>query len=312
MQLYKSRTFGAYFQDTFGFIKSNGGHFFKHFFIINGIFILMLMVLGYFFMQFYTDVLFGGISQNNPNVFDEMINENMGWFIFLFILFLVASILFGVMMYAYPIFYLDLYHKLGRKAFGTAELVTAYKQNLLKLFIFILAGILIGIPIIMVMGAVVFVLFITIIGILLLPFVIATFALFYSLTLFEYIQGKRSIWDSFGYSWKLMSSKLIPVIGCVGLFYIMSYLVQNVITLIGYLFGVLRMFTTVDSGNPNPEEMSASFSVIMIIMFLASFVLGAILNNILVLNQGVIFYSLKEETENIHAKSIIDQIGSGE
>ena len=46
MQLYKSRGFGEYFQDTFAFLKQNGKHLFKHFFIINGIFLLILMVIG--------------------------------------------------------------------------------------------------------------------------------------------------------------------------------------------------------------------------------------------------------------------------
>ena len=33
---------------------------------------------------------------------------------------------------------------------------------------------------------------------------------------------------------------------------------------------------------------------------------------ILVINQGIVFYSLKEDNENINTKSVIDQIGSGE
>jgi len=49
MQLYKSRDFSAFFQDTFAFLKQNGKHYFKHYFIVNGIFLMILMVLGYFF-----------------------------------------------------------------------------------------------------------------------------------------------------------------------------------------------------------------------------------------------------------------------
>ncbi len=312
MQLYRSRDFGAYFQDTFGFLKANGGHFFKHFFIVNGIFILILMVLGYFFMKFYTDVLFGGLLQNDQNVFDDLINANSGWFLFIVILFVVASIVFGIFMYAYPVFYLQLYEKLGSKKFGTAEIVTAYRSNLGKLMIYVLASILIGIPLMLVFSAAIFALIITMIGIILIPFLFATFSLFYVMALMEFMEGKRSVWDSYSYSWKLLSSKFLAAVGSVGLFFIMSYLVQNVITLIGYIFGMVRMFTTIESGNPNPEEFSSSFSVLLVIMFMAGFLLGTVLNNIVLLNEGVVFYSLKEENENINTKSVIDQIGSGE
>ena len=312
MQLYRSRDFSAYFQDTFSFVKQNGGHFFKHFFIVNGVFLLILMVLGYFFMKFYTEIIFGGVLQNNPNVFDGFMNSNSGLFLFLLILFIISSIVFGVFIYAYPVFYLKLYNSKGGKKFGTAELITAYKNNLSRLIVYIFASILIGIPLTMVAAVLVFALFITLIGIILVPFAIAVFSLFYIMALMEYMEGERSIWDSYSYSWKLLSSKFIASVGSVGIFYLMSYLVQNVITLIAYIFGMVRMFTTVEDGNPNPEDFSGTMSIIMIITFMAGFLLGSILNSIVVLNQGIIYYSLKEDNESINTKSIIDQIGSGE
>ena len=72
-----------------------------------------------------------------------------------------------------------------------------------------------------------------------------------------------------------MSSKFWVAVGSVGLFYLMSYLVQNVITIIAYIFGMVRLFTTVENGSPNPQEFSGAMSTIMIIMFIAGFILGA-------------------------------------
>jgi len=102
MQLYKSRGFSAFFQDTFSFIKQNGKHYFKHFFIVNGIFLLILMAIGYFITKFYSDFLFSGVLQggNSNTVFDEYMNENFGFFIlfsqdllFILTLTLIISIL---------------------------------------------------------------------------------------------------------------------------------------------------------------------------------------------------------------------------
>ena len=314
MQLYKSRGFSAFFQDTFTFIKLNGKHYFKHFFIVNGIFLLILMAIGYFISKFYTDIVFGGVLQGNSNTqIEEYMNENFGIFILLMIFFLVVALIAGLISYSYSAIYLKLYAENDGKNFETKEIIQMYKKNLGKLFIFLLCGILLGIPLIFVLGIGAFVLMITIIGILLLPFLAGAFSLFYNMTLMEYIRQERGVWDSFGYAWTLMTSKFWAAIGSVGLFYLMAYVVQNVITMIPYLFFLGDMFTSAQQGeNLNPEEVGASLMVMMLVIFFITFIVGIILNNITQLNQGIVFYSLKEDNENMNTKSVIDQIGSGE
>jgi len=314
MQLYKSRGFSAFFQDTFAFIKQNGKHYFKHFFIVNGIFLLILMAIGYFISKFYTDILFGGVLQgeNSATQIDEYMNENFGIFILLIIFFVIIALVAGLISYSYSAIYLKLYVENNGKNFDTQQIVNVYKQNLGKLFIFLLCGILLGIPLLFVLGIGVFILMITIIGILLIPFLAGAFSLFYNITLMEYLQQKRGIWDSFGYAWTLMTKKFWAAVGSIGLFYLMAYVVQNVITMIPYLFFLGGLFTSTQQGNYNAEEVSASLMVMMLVIFFVTFIVGIILNNITQLNQGIVFYSLKEDNENINTKSVIDQIGSGE
>jgi len=313
MQLYKSRDFSAFFQDTFAFIKQNGKHYFKHFFIINGIFLLILMVIGYFITKFYTDFIFSVAPEiDNPSVFDNYMNENSGIFILLALLFIIIGLVAGLISYSYTAIYLQLYVKHGSKNFDTQQIIQSYKKNISKLFIFLVCGILLAIPLVFVLGIGIFILAITIIGFLLMPVLIGAFSLFYNMSLMEYLEHKRSIWDSFGYAWTLMSKKFIAAVGSVGIFYLMAYVVQNIITLIPYVFFMGSVFTTTQQGNSNPQEVGASFMIIMLIVFFISFIVGAILNNITQLNQGIVFYSLKEDNENINTKSIIDQIGSGE
>ena len=78
------------------------------------------------------------------------------------------------------------------------------------------------------------------------------------------------------------------------------------------MFFMGSLFTTVPEGNVNPQEIGATFMVIMLAVFFVTFIVGSVLNNITQLNQGIVFYSLKEDNENINTKSVIDQIGSGE
>lgn len=312
MQLYQSRNFSAFFQDTFAFIKHNGKHFFKHFFIINGGFLLVLMIFGYFFMEFYTEVVFGSMLQNDPNAIDRYIDEHGGLFILVIIIFTLVALIFSLIMYVYPALYLKLYIVHNGKDFGTKDLINSYKSNIGKLFTYLFSGILIAIPLLFILGILIFVLFITIIGLLLMPVVIGAFALFYVMALMEYLENKRGVWDSFGYSWKLMSSKFWPAVGSVGLFYLMSYLIQNIVGVIAYIFGFIKFFTVLDQSNPDPSAVMSSLSIVMIVVFIAGILLGAFLNNVVLLNQGIVFYSLKEEHENINTKSAIDQIGTGD
>jgi len=312
MLLYKSRDFSAYFQDTFAFLKENGKHYFKHFFIINGIFLLILMIIGYFSTKFYTDILFGGIIQNNPNVMDDYMNNNLGLFLLLTFVFVIVGLIAGIISYSYTAIYLRLYNQNDNTSFNTKHIINSYKSNLGKLFIFLISGILIGIPLLLVAGIVSFILTITLIGILMLPLVIGLFSLLYNMTLMEYLDNKKGIWDCFGYAWSLIRSKFWAAIGSVGLFFLISYIIQNVITIIPYLFGMASLFSTIETGTPNTQEISSTMTILMLVVFFLTFFVSIVLSNIVQLNQGIVYYSLKEDRENINTKSIIDQIGSGE
>lgn len=313
MQLYKSRGFGEFFQDTFLFLKQNGGHLYKNFFIVNGIFILILMVLLYFFSNFYTDMLFGGMSNENPNAIENYINENAVVFVLFLSVFLVVGIISSTISYAFVPIYLKLYAKNGSKSFNASDIVAQYKIKIGKIFIFIICSLLIAIPIFILAGIVSFVLAITLIGILLLPLVVGAVSLFYQGTLMEYIESKKGIWNSFGYAWYLIRSKFWAAIGSAGLFFLMSYIVQNIISLVPYFVFIIDMLTGLEPGaSPNPEEITKSVSVIMIFIFILSYFTGVVLNICVQVNQGIVFYSLKEDKENINIKSDIDRIGISE
>lgn len=312
MQLYKSRGFSDFFQDTFSFLKLNGKHFFKHYFITNGIFLILLLVIGYFFTQFYSDFIFSGLSnQQNPGALDGYMNENLPMFIILVILFCIVGLISGIISYSYTPIYLQLYNTHGSKNFETKTIITSYKHNIGKLLTFIVCGILMSIPLLIVFFICAFVLIITIIGFLALPLLIGAFALFYYMALSEYLENKKGIWDCFGYAWALLTSKFWAAVGCVGIFYLISYALQYIIQLITSIFTMGSLFINPTSGTVNPTDVTSTMSVFMIVTFFLSFVLSTILGSILLLNQGIVFYSLKEDKEHINTKDIIDQIGAG-
>lgn len=313
MQLYKSRGFGEYFQDTFAFLKQNGKHLFKHFFIINGIFLLILMAIGYFFSKFYTETVLGGLINGNNSALDDYMNQNSSIFVLLVLVFIVVGLIAGIVSYAFVPIYLKLYNQNKGKNFTATDIINVYKANIGKLFAFLFAGIVVAIPLSIGVGLLLFILAITIIGIFAMPLVIGAVSLFYQGTLMEYLEEKRSIWDSFGYSWKMMSSKFWAAIACVGLFYLISYIAQNAIAIIPYIFGMVDLFTDIEANTvPDSMAIQKTMTVMMLAVFLLTFLVSSLLNVILQLNQGVVYYSLKEDIENINTRSDIDLIGSGE
>ncbi|WP_248722317.1 hypothetical protein [Seonamhaeicola sp. ML3] len=314
MQLYRSRGFGDFFQDTFAFLKQNGKHFFKHYFIINGIFLLLLLAMGYFFTKFYTDFIFGSALRNQDmSAIDNFMNDNFGLFIVLLFFFVIVALIAGTVSYAYMPIYLKLYNENSGKGFDTKDIISTYKNNLGKIGVFVICSILLFIPLIIVLGICSFILMITIIGILAIPLLFGGFMLFYTMTLMEYLNDEKGIWECFGYSWSLITSKFWAAIGSVGIFYLMSYIAQNVVGLIPYFFGMASLFSsTYDGDQPSNDEIGLTFTIIMMSVFFISFILGAILGNIVQLNQGIVYYGLKEGKENINTKDDIDLIGSGE
>ena len=311
MQLYKDRNFSAMFQDTFSFLKLNGKHFFKHFFVVNGIFILLLLVIGYFFMKLYTEFLFGSFGNSSVNVMDEFMNENGLLFAFLAILFVVVALISGVISYAYTPIYLQLYEKNGTNDFSSRNIIAAYKEHLGRLIVFLGSIVLLFIPVVIVVVIFMFVLIITIVGIMFTPLLIGGLMLIFTMALMEYLEAKKGIWECYGYSWTLLSSKFWAAIGSVGIFYFMAYLVQNIPSILIYFIGIINMLTDFNNGAMDTIEVKDSMTVLLLAMFVISFLLGVVLNVIVQLNQAVIFYSLKEGKENIKTKSIIDEIGSG-
>lgn len=313
MQLYKSRDFSEYFQDTFAFIKQNGRHLFKHFIIINGIPLMILLVLGYFFSKFYGDIFSEGMLNGNSSAIDSYINENSGGFSLLIITFVIIAFLAGMIWYAFVPFYLKLYQEKNGINFSSSDIMNCYKTHLGKIFIFFICGLLLALPMLVGLSVLLLILAITIIGFLAMPMVIGALSLLYQGALMEYIDDQRGIWGSFMYSWKLMRSKFWAAIGCVGLFYLMSYVIQNVIAIIPYAFGMVSLFTEIETNTAGDgTAIQKTITVMMLAIFLLTFFVSSLLNIILQINQGVVYYSLKEDIENINTKSAIDLIGSSE
>ncbi|WP_336068651.1 hypothetical protein [Mesoflavibacter sp. CH_XMU1404-2] len=313
MQLYQNRDFNSFFQDTFTFLKEHGKHFFTHFFTISGALIIVLAVVSYYITKTYTESLMYNFSTRGTasDAFDQFANENFGAFILTIIGVVILTIVFWVIVYAFTPIYFKLFEKHNGTNFGMKEITDSYKANIGKLLGFVVFGFILAIPLAIVFGIVGFILAITIVGILALPFLVGIFSSLYHMTLLEQLDNKRNFWDSFGYAWQLISSKFWHAVGCIGIFYLMAYVIQMGI---GFIQGVVQgvQSITVIQEPVGMEDMSIGSLILAIVISVISFIISTTLQTIIQVNQSIVYYGLKETSENVNTKSVIDQIGSGE
>lgn len=311
-QLYKSRDFSLYFKDTFGFLRMHGKHFFKNYLTVNGIFLLILVSMSYIFYEIYQDILMQGIYNNNSNALENYFNENAGSVFLYGFIYIIVALIVGVLNYAYIPIYFKLYEKHLGANFASKEIVDELLANIGKLFTFMLATIVISIPVLIVAAIAGFILAITCIGIPFLIFLGALLSFFYHSALMEYIKSdEKGVFECFGYSLKLCFQKFFPSIGAIGIFIILGAIFQSIF---GIIHTVIMMFTGLTSfENPSqmsePETWSALF-IILFVLQIISYIINLLVSAVLQVNQAIVYYGLKEDKENINTQHTIDEIGS--
>ncbi|ETN96522.1 hypothetical protein SAMN04487906_2908 [Zhouia amylolytica] len=305
MELYKSRTFGDFFSDTFAFLKQNGKHFFKQYFIINGVFILAFIAVLFMGFYFFGDFLgLSGVQASSVD-FENFANENAGVFILLISLLIIIVTIISVVNYTFTPFYLKLYEANG-KNFSTKDIIATYKENIGKVILFFLVCILLMIPTAIVAAIPYIILMFTFVGVY---WMVGIIMFIYNGAFLEYIHSKKGVFESFGYSMSLIfGKKFWHASGAIWLFYLMIGIVMLIPFLFLYFFVIVSVLTE-QNLDQNPGS-NITFLVILLIVYALILILAIIANNFIQLNQGIVFYSLKEEKENINTKSVIDQIGT--
>jgi len=277
MQLLKQRDFSAFFSDTFLFIKENGKHFFTNYFIINGIFLIITLIKSYL----------DGQSTAMPFVFE--------------MLYILFAIIFGVLNWTFVTVYMILYNERGLD-FNYNDVLNYYKDNVGKIIIFILVSMLLIIPIVVVFYIAMFLVLITIVG----PFLLyAALIIWYALAFYEYLYTDKGVFDCFGYSWKLFTKKFWSTTGSTALLYVIIFIVYGVaLSFAGVFSSFLDMNSTDTLSNITAFQNAIQAPMTLVVLTFLS-----ILMVIVQVSQGIIYFSQKEQLENISANDDIDQIG---
>ncbi|PLX08235.1 MAG: hypothetical protein C0596_08065 [Marinilabiliales bacterium] len=300
MQLLKKRSFGDFFNDTFTFIKQNGKHYFKHYFILTGIPIAIMTIISFAFGS--TIVRMASYRTGFDNVIEDFMHEYAMLFILLAAVVGIIAIIFSIIQYTYTPAYLILYNEKG-KDFDFKDIFRfIFKEKIGKIIIYILFVMVIIIPVGLLFGIVSLIFLLTIIGVL-IP--ISAFNLWFTMAYFTYLKDDKSVGSSFGYAWNLMFNKFWRNVGSLAIFTLM-------ILLLSWGFNAfVSIFTNLATlGMDN--QSSGVFAIILLVGSMALYqIVNFFLQIALQLMQGIVYFSLVEEKENTSTYNEIDQIGLG-
>jgi hypothetical protein len=311
-QLLKKRTFSDYITDTFTFFKENGKHFLTHYFIINGVLLLILLALSYFIFKVYFEVIFSSIGTGAPNFLEDYFNNNIGLIIGIIFFFVIVLLFVSLISYAFPIVYLQLFSQHKGSNFETREILELLKAKLGKMIIFFLVLIGLSLTAGLVFIALIFDKMFIVIGIPLAIILIPALIALVQISFYGYLNEEIGVFEAFGRGFYKLKQNFWPITGSTIVMYIIIQTVSTIFIAIPSIFGMIRLFTDVHSqGNPDADRVSF-FSVMIVIILCGSILAGFILNNILIVNSGIIYYSLKDQNEDISILSDIDLIGKAD
>jgi hypothetical protein len=297
MNLLEKRSFGDLFGDSFQFFGDN----FKH---------LSLMFLQYAFPPLIISALassFFQIEIRNPEIIGSPDLFLTPVILFSVLILIFSSIVGGIMLLSFTPIYMKLYIEKGQGNFSIKDMYAGLRSNIFRVIKLFFASILILIPLGIAVGISAVILIFTIVGIM-LP--IGFLLCYYSQIWFFHIDNpdNRSF-GTLGDAFDVFKNKRFwKVVGASTLMILLVTIFQMIIT------SILMLGTGGYSMLLNPNalhdlEKFQEMEPILIISQTVSYLISYFVGLIMYIQQGLIYYSYKEEEFNITEYEDISRIG---
>lgn len=301
--LKRQRDVGEMISTYFEFLKKNIKPFLNIFISYNGLFILGFLGVSYllvtgFIGAFVATPTFG--IPSNTNTYQL-------YFVAGVIGFLVLFIVTAVLNYSLAAVYMIQYEQNKGTTVEKRKVWELVKQNLGKIILFIILMMLMYL-LIMIVGVVIS--FIPFLGTLAYYILILAYTSWMGLSFMVMINDNKEVTDSFGegwnllrrYFWKSVLSNLV-----IGM--LLGILMMVVLMIPGIIIGVYA-FHSLDSGvdlanSPIANVIWTLAVSLILVLYTINQSLGQFVN-------GILYYSLHEETYNEATRERINNIGSGE
>lgn len=302
-QLFKQRKANDLITDTFNFFREQGKNYYATYLKAFGWLLLLLVLFGYLIGSAFTETLMlGPLAPQSSNMIENYFNNNFGYFLGIGVISFVVLLLMMMANYAYSVFYTQILAETGQQA-QPRQILSMLKSNIGRLLLYGILFLLVMFPVFAVIGIVGLLPAITIIGI---PVTISVFVFLYSwaaLSFYDYLTNRSGFFTAMGRGWTLFFANPWGHLGSTVVMLIIMYTIQGLIGMISSVFGI--GFSLVDG----TDSLDPAAVWIMLVFFILSTVLGFILGHLVMINQGLIYYSGREMHENHGQKTEIDLIG---
>lgn len=303
IELKKQRDVGEMITTYFEFFKQNFKPFLNIFISYNGLFILGFLGVSYLlvtgFIGFFVAESTFGIETDNFTYQAYFIAGIIGFFILL--------IITAVLNYSLASIYMIQYQQNKSVSIQKREVWEMVKQNLGKIVLFVILAFIMYI-VLMVIGIIIS--FIPVLGTFAYYIMILAFMGWMGLSFMAMINDGKEVTDALGEGWKLMKKyfwKSVLTNLVIGM--LLGILMMVVLMIPGILIGIYA-FHSLDTGVDLANSPVAN--VVWTLALSILLVISTLNQSFSQFANGILYYSLHEETYNEVTRERIDNIGTGE
>lgn len=301
--LKRQRDVGEIITVYFEFFKQNFKPFLNIFISYNGLFILGFLGVSYLLVTGFV-----GTFVNTPVYgIDTDTSNYQAYFIGGIIGFIILFVVTAILNYSLAAAYMIQYEKNKGETVEKSQVWETVKQNLGKIILFIVFMILMYF-VVMVVGMVIS--FIPLLGTIAYYILVLAYNGWMGLSFMAMINDNKEVTDAFGEGWKLLKSFFWKsVLSNLVIGMLLGILMMVVLMVPGILIGVYA-FHSLDTGVDLAN--SAVANVIWTLALALLLILYTLNQSMIQFVNGVLYYSLHEETYNEATRERIENIGAGE
>lgn len=309
--LFQKRDFSALVSDTFTFLRVEGKNYFKHFLKLCGIPLFIILILIYLLADIGVS---SAVSTNtyaslDPNkIFENIFDEHLGIALLALAGLLLVALVLSVICYAYPALYMK--NLATNNGIGDqSKIGKQITQQIGRILLFFLGTTFLIFPLIILTFYIAILLVFLIIGLPILLLMIPTVYSMLTLACYEYLTKGVGFFTAYGNAIRYLRYNYWSIIGNTFIFYIITSMITVLPSILIQVM-VLSGSLLIDDTNLDSPFFSNVVKLGIVLLYFVYILFGILAQNVMFINQGIIYYSEREKKENIFTKNKIDSIGS--
>lgn len=318
MQFYKKRDFGALISDTFNFVKLYGKNYFKNYFVINGLLLILMAVLVFFGFRNFFSLIFEGIGGNSASI-GRYFLENIMQIIFTFLFIFLVFIMISVVNYSYPVLYLKRLTETGNKNIAVDEIMSDVKKNIGKIFKLFLGFVFIVFPLYLAVYGLSYTVTYRIQGLsfLLLIFLTPVMTNVVNFLIYDYFNREKGFFSSLSYAIRSQfsyqeynqKSPFWKYWGTTVILYILQQVVAYTFAFILVFIIILCLGLSLNMSSAETFYITLGLTVMAYPLII---IISLIMSNFISLCSGFMYYDSRTDLHRVMDLTEIDSIGRDE